>query len=43
MKEEEQIYKTLPQIFKLLPRDFDMIFQNLVLNLPGFFDFENQS
>ena len=37
MKEEGQICKTLPQI---LPRDFVMIFQNLMLILLRFFDFE---
>ena len=37
MKEEGQIYKTLPQLFKFLPRDLDMIFQSLVMILPRFF------
>ena len=40
MKEEGQIYKTLPQIFQFLPRDLVMIFQSLVMILPRFFDFE---
>ena len=40
MKEEGQIYKTLPQIFYFLPRDLVMIFQSLVTILPPFFDFE---
>ena len=40
MKEEGLIYKTLPQIFKCLPRDLVMIFQSLVTILPLFFDFE---
>ena len=40
MKEERQIYKTLPQIFQFLPRDLVMIFQSLVMILPRFFDFE---
>ena len=32
MKEEGQIYKTLPQTFNILPRDLViMIFQNLVM------------
>ena len=38
MKEEGQIYKTLPQIFQFLPRDLVMIFQSLVMILPRFFD-----
>ena len=37
MKEEEQIYKILPQIFQFLPRDLVMIFQSLVMILPCFF------
>ena len=40
MKEEGQIYKTLPQIFNFFPRDLVMIFQSLVTILPCFFDFE---
>ena len=40
MKEEGQIHKTLPQIFKFLPRDLVMIFQSLVMILHPFFDFE---
>ena len=40
MKEEGLIYKRLPQIVKLLPRDLVMIFQSLVTILPPFFDFE---
>ena len=40
MKEEGPIYKTLPQIFKFLPRDLVMIFQSLVMILPHFFNFE---
>ena len=36
MKEEGLIYKTLPQIFKFLPRDLVMIFQSLVTILPPF-------
>ena len=37
MKEEGQIYKMLPQIFKFLPWDLVMIFQSLVMILPRFF------
>ena len=37
VKEEGQIYKTLPQIFKFLPWDLVMIFQSLVMILPRFF------
>ena len=40
MKEEGQIYKTLPQIFKFLPGDFVMIFQSLVMISPRFLEFE---
>ena len=40
MKEEGEIYKTLPQIFLFLPGDLVMIFQSLVMILPCFFDFE---
>ena len=40
MKEEEQIYKPLPQMFYFLTRDLVMIFQTLVVILPRFFDFE---
>ena len=32
MIDEGLIYKTLPQIFKFLPRDLVMIFQSLVMN-----------
>ena len=39
MKEEGQIYKTLPQIFKFLPRDLVMIFQSLVMIFLCFFFF----
>ena len=38
--DEGQIYKTLPQNFKFLPRDLVMIFQSFVMILPRFFDFE---
>ena len=41
MKEEGQIYKTLPQIFEFLPGDLVMIFQSLVIILHRFFDFES--
>ena len=34
MKEEGQIYKTLPQIFIFWPRDLVMIFQSSVMILP---------
>ena len=37
MKEEGQIYKTLPRIFHFWPQDLVMIFQSLVIT---FFDFE---
>ena len=37
MKEEGQLYKTMPQIFQVLPRDLVMIFQSLVMILPRFF------
>ena len=40
MKEEGQIYKKMPHIFKFLPRDFVTIFQSLVTILPRFFGFE---
>ena len=36
MKDERQIYKTLPQIFQFLPWDLVMIFQSLVMILPCF-------
>ena len=39
MKEEGQIYKTLPD-FYFLPRDLVMIFESLLMILPRFFDFE---
>ena len=38
MKEEGQMYKTLPQIFQFLPQDLVMIFQNLMMILPRPFD-----
>ena len=34
------MYKTVPQNVYFLPRDLVMIFQNLVMILPRFFDFE---
>ena len=43
MKDEGQIYKTLPQTFLILPRDLAMIFQSLVMSLPRFFDSKNQN
>ena len=36
MKEEGQIYKTLPHFLKVLPRDLVMIFQSLVTILLRF-------
>ena len=40
MKEEGQIYITMPQFFYFLPRDLVMIFQSLVMILHCFFYFE---
>ena len=40
MKEEELIYKILPQIFQFLPRDLVMVFQSLVTILPHFSNIE---
>ena len=41
MKEEGQIYKTLPRIFLIFAKGLSyMIFQSLVMILPRFFDFE---
>ena len=36
MKEEGQIYKKWPQIFKFLSKDLAMIFQSFVTILPRF-------
>ena len=36
MKEEGQIYQTLPRIFLILPRDLVRIFQSFIMILPRF-------